>query len=84
MDRLFTMDEEDKINLKVETPLTISRIQWRKEMSTSLKPLTKESDEDNASQNIVYFLFPIVYLIVKSILIAVSHMNKVFGSSVLL
>ena len=46
MDRLFTMDEEDKINLKVETPSAISRIQLRKEMSMSLKPLTKESDED--------------------------------------
>ena len=58
MDRLFTMDEEDKINLKVETPLAISRIQLRKEMSMSLKPLTKESDEDNASQSILYGIFP--------------------------
>lgn len=54
MDRLFTMDEEDKINLKVETPSATSRIQLRKEMSPSLTPLTKESDEDNASQNILY------------------------------
>ena len=57
MDRLFTMDEEDKINLKVETPSATSRIQLRKEMSTSLKPLAKESDEDNASQNILYGIF---------------------------
>ena len=58
MDRLFTMDEEDKINLKVETPSAISRIQLRKEMSTSLKPLAKESDEDNASKYIIWYIFP--------------------------
>ena len=54
MGRLFTTDEEDKINLKEETPSGTSRIQ-RKEMRTSLTlPLTKESEEDNASQNILY------------------------------
>ena len=57
MDRLFTMDEEDKINLKVENPSATSRIQLRKEMSPSLTPLTKESDKDNASQNILYGIF---------------------------
>ena len=57
MNRLFTMDEEDMINLKVETPSATSRIQLRKDMSTRLKPLTKESDEDNASQNILYGIF---------------------------
>ena len=75
------MDKEDKINLKEETPSRTSRIQLRKEMNMILTPpLTKEIEEDDASQiyYMVYFSFNFHFscLIVKSILSAASHLNS--------
>ncbi|KAF3952089.1 hypothetical protein CMV_022322 [Castanea mollissima] len=53
--RLFLTDKEDKINLKEETPSRTSRIQLRKEMNMILTPpLTKEIEEDDASQ--IYYM----------------------------
>ncbi|XP_075659880.1 uncharacterized protein LOC142629725 isoform X1 [Castanea sativa] len=52
---LFLTDKEDKINLKEETPSRTSRIQLRKEMNMILTPpLTKEIEEDDASQ--IYYM----------------------------
>ena len=56
---------------------------------TSMHLLPRESEEDNASQNIIYGIYFLLTsvsfcLIVESIVIAASHLNKVFGSSVLL
>ena len=56
---------------------------------TSTHSLPKESEEDNASQNIIYGIYFLLTsvsfcLTVESIVIAASHLNKVFGSSVLL
>ena len=81
MGRLFLTDEKDKINLKEETPSGTSRIQLRKEMNMILTPpLTKEIEEDDASQiyYMVYFSFNFrfVCLTVKSILISASHLNS--------
>ena len=80
---LFLTDKEDKINLKEETPSRTSRIRLRKEMNMILTlPLTKEIEEDDASQiyYMVYFSFNFhfVCLIVKSILISASHLNSLW------
>jgi hypothetical protein len=48
--------EEDEINFKEKSPSGSSRIQLRKDMSLTL-PFTKESEEDNGSQNMVYDTF---------------------------
>ncbi|XP_065634774.1 uncharacterized protein LOC112024607 isoform X2 [Quercus suber] len=54
-DRLFMTDVDDKSNLKEKSLSEWSRIQSRKEMIRSLtQMLTKESEEDTASQNIIY------------------------------
>ena len=55
---------------------------------TSTHSLPKESEEDNASQYYLWYIFPLTSvsfcLIFESIVIAASHLNKVVGSSVLL
>ena len=48
---------------------------------SSMRSLPKESEEDKATQNIIYGIF-FPKLISNSIVIATSHLNKVFGSSV--
>ncbi|KAF3951262.1 hypothetical protein CMV_023067 [Castanea mollissima] len=56
---LFLTDKEDKINLKEETPSRTSRIQLRKEMNMILTPpLTKEIEEDDASQ--IYYMSKLI------------------------
>ncbi|KAF3947232.1 hypothetical protein CMV_026606, partial [Castanea mollissima] len=52
---LIHLKAKDKINLKEETPSRTSRIQLRKEMNMILTPpLTKEIEEDDASQ--IYYM----------------------------
>ncbi|KAF3947191.1 hypothetical protein CMV_026645 [Castanea mollissima] len=56
---LIHLKPKDKINLKEETPSTTSRIQLRKEMNMILTPpLTKETEEDDASQ--IYYMSKLI------------------------
>ncbi|KAF3947231.1 hypothetical protein CMV_026606, partial [Castanea mollissima] len=56
---LIHLKAKDKINLKEETPSRTSRIQLRKEMNMILTPpLTKEIEEDDASQ--IYYMSKLI------------------------